>query len=75
MLGRGQPRHGEKLKRNSGMSLTGEVLDAINELPQIQSGEWTKSYLAEQLWRNYLGLPTGYNTVDLELIAQGKIIV
>jgi hypothetical protein len=42
--------------------------------PQVTSGEWSKSYLAEQLWRCYLGLPSDYDWSDLDLIAKKQIL-
>lgn len=33
-----------------------------------------KSYLAEQLWRNYLGLDSDYDWSDLDLIAKQQIV-
>jgi len=71
---KGKPRHGATLKKNAGHALSGEVLDAIAELPQIKSKKWSKSYLAEQLWRNYLGSPSDFSQKDLNKIVQGLII-
>jgi hypothetical protein len=73
-LKKGKPRHGATIKKNCGQALSIEVIDAINNLPQIKSKDWSKSYLAEQLWRNYLGLPSDFNKDDLEIIAQGRIL-
>jgi hypothetical protein len=72
---KGKPRHGFSLKKNCGHALSEEVLNAIAELPQVKSKEWSKSYLSEQLWRIFLGLPSDYNVSDLERIKDGKIIV
>jgi hypothetical protein len=72
---KGKPRHGATIKKNCGHALSEEVLDAIAQLPQIKTREWSKSYLAEQIWRNYLGLPSKFNKADLEQIAQGRILV
>jgi len=71
---KGKPRHGATLKKNAGHGLSQEVLEALASLPQIKSGKWSKSYLAEQLWRNFLGLPVDYDKNDLQKIADGKII-
>lgn len=70
----GKPKHGEELKRNAGHALTGEVLKAIDELPQVKSKEWSESYLSEQLWRNFLGLPADYNWADLQAISAKNIV-
>ena len=56
-----------------GEPLSPEVVDAIATLPQVSSGEWSRSYLVEQLLRNYLGLPADYEWSDLELIASKRI--
>lgn len=61
-------------KRNAGHALSLEVIEAIANLPQIKSQEWSKSYLAEQLWRNYLNMPADYSSADLEIIAKGHIL-
>ena len=70
----GSPAKAKHPKRNAGHALPTDLLDAIDQLPQLTSGEWSESYLAEQLWRNFLGLPADYSQADLELIAKGHII-
>lgn len=60
--------------KNAGIALTQEVRDALSGLPQIKSGEWSKSYFVEQLIRIQLGLPAHYDRSDLELIAKGQIV-
>ena len=70
----GKPACGQNLSKNAGHALTQEVREAIQGLPQISEKEWSKSYLAEQLWRNYLGLPADYDWADLEQIADGNIL-
>lgn len=70
----GSPAKTANPKRNAGHALSPQVINAIAELPQVKSGEWSKSYLAEQLWRNFLGLPADYDWTDLQLIAKGKIV-
>ena len=70
----GSPNKASKPKRNAGHALSPEVLEAIAALPQVQKSEWSKSYLAEQLWRCYLKMPSDYNWDDLMLIAQGATL-
>ena len=70
----GSPAKAENPKRNAGHGLSVEVIEAIAALPQIKSGEWSKSYLSEQLWRNYLGLASDYELSDLDLIVEGAIV-
>jgi hypothetical protein len=70
----GSPAKAENTAKNAGHSLSQEVRDAISSLPQVTSGEWSKSYLAEQLWRNYLGLPADFDWDDLGVVARGNII-
>lgn len=73
-LSDGSPARATHPKRNAGIALSAELLDAIANLPQIQSGEWSKSYLVEQLGRLWLNLPADYDNADLSLIANGEII-
>lgn len=61
-------------KRNAGVSLSPEVIEKLSALPAVTCGEWSKSYLIEQLLRNYLGMPADYNWFDLHLISQGRIV-
>lgn len=70
----GVPAKSDNPKRNANHALSGEVIDEIAKLPQVQSGEWSKSYLAEQLWRRYLGMPSDYEWSDLDLIAKGRVV-
>lgn len=70
----GEPAKVSNPKRNAGHALSPEVLDAIASLPQITSGEWSKSYLAEQLWRNFLKLPADYDWGDLDLVALRHVV-
>jgi hypothetical protein len=70
----GSPNKSDNPKRNAGHALSPEVLDAIDALPQVLKKEWSESYLAEQLWRCYLGKPSDYSWDDLMLIAQGHIV-
>ena len=70
----GTPARSPFPKRNAGHALSPEVIEAIANLPQVRSGEWSKSYLAEQLWRNFLKLPADYNWGDLDLVAINHII-
>jgi hypothetical protein len=60
---------------SAGHSLSPEVREKIASLPQVASSEWSKSYLAEQVWRNFLGLPSDYDAADLEMVRNGNIIV
>lgn len=70
----GSPNKSPNPKISVSHALTKEVVEAIAKLPQIQSREWSKSYLAEQLWRNYLGLSSDYSVSDLDLISKGEVI-
>jgi hypothetical protein len=70
----GSPAKSSNPKRNAGHALSAEVIAAIDALPQVQSGEWSKSYLAEQLWRNFLKMPADYDWGDLDLVAIHHII-
>ena len=70
----GTPSIAPNPKRNAGHALSGEVIEAIAQLPQVQSGTWSKSYLAEQVWRNFLGLPADYDSGDLEIVRMRHII-
>jgi hypothetical protein len=70
----GSPARAGNNAKNAGHALSEEVREAIASLPQITSCEWSKSYLAEQVWRNFLGLPSDYSWADLRLIAEGKVI-
>jgi len=64
----------ESVSKNAGHALSQEVRDAIAALPQVESKEWSKSYLAEQVWRNYLGLQPDYDLADITMIAKGHIV-
>lgn len=70
----GSPNKTSNPKKNAGHALSQEVIDAIANLPQVQSGEWSKSYLAEQLWRNFLGISADYGWSDLMLISKKQIV-
>lgn len=63
---RGQPRRGEEVAKNLGVSVAGEVNTRIQEVAQRQ--KWSKSYLVEQILRVYLGLPSDYTWEDLQLV-------
>lgn len=63
---RGQPRRGEEVAKNLGVSVAGEVNARIQEVAQRQ--KWSKSYLVEQILRVYLGLPSDYTWEDLQLV-------
>ena len=70
----GRSAKAESVSKNAGHALSQEVRDAIAALPQIKDKEWSKSYLAEQLWRNYLGLTVDYDLADLAMIAKAHIV-
>jgi predicted DNA-binding protein len=72
-LRRGKPRHQATIKKNAGISLSIELIEALNNLPQVQS-EWSKSYLVEQILRNYLNLPSDFDWDDLVRVARGRVI-
>ena len=68
----------------SRLDLTPEVLDAIKQLPQIDPNHelkttdddrWSIAYFVDQVLRNQLGLPSDYDTCDLELVLARKIVV
>lgn len=70
---------GSSLKKNAGLSLSEELLQAIADLPQIKTPEdqdgWSKSYFVEQVLRNALGMPADYSHEDIAAIGSGSIIV
>lgn len=68
---RGQPKRGEKTAKNLGVSVAGEVSDSLKELALKQG--WSKSYLVEQILRNYLDLPADYTWTDLQLAKLGLL--
>jgi hypothetical protein len=70
----GDPAKVPNPKRNAGHGLSPEVIEAIADLPQISTGEWSVSSLAEQLWRNYLGMPADFTEAELKTIANRNII-
>jgi hypothetical protein len=70
----GSPARATSTAKNAGHALSQEVRETIAALPQVISGEWSKSYLAEQVWRNFLNLPSDYDESDLNLVSQGKVI-
>lgn len=70
----GRGRRSPNKAKAVGVSLSQEVRDAIAELPQFKSGQWSRSYWIEQLIRNNLGMPADYSQSDLELIANKQII-
>jgi hypothetical protein len=51
-----------------------EVLEAIDSLPQITSGEWSRSYLLNQLVANWLGLPADYEWSDLDIVQKKGVV-
>jgi hypothetical protein len=63
---RGQPRRGEQPVKNLGVSVSGEVEAELKRIAKVQG--WTKSYLTEQILRNYLGYPSDYSWNDLQLV-------
>ena len=70
----GEMNRSSNPSQNAGIALTKEVRDAIASLPQIKSGEWSKSYLTEQIYRNLLGLSADYTLTDLDVVFNGKIL-
>ena len=68
---RGQPQRGMQPASNLGASVAGEVNDALKELAKKQG--WSKSYLVEQILRNYLDLPADYTWSDLQLVKLGLL--
>jgi hypothetical protein len=66
----GLPAKSKSPKRNAGVALSQEVIDAIAKVPEIESNEWSRSYLVEQLLRNYLGLPADLSlTITTEVVS------
>lgn len=72
-LKNGRPRTYKYPKKNAGLSLSPEVLEALKNLPQVKQ-EWTKSYLVEQILRNFLSLPADYDWSDLKRVSVGRVI-
>jgi hypothetical protein len=57
-----------------GITFRPEILDAIDALPQVLSGEWSRSYLLNQLAANWLNLPTDYEWSDLDIVRDGGVV-
>lgn len=70
----GGGRRSSKKSIVKGVSFRPEILEAIDSLPQIVSGEWSRSYLLNQLSANWLGLRSDYEWSDLDLIKQGHTL-
>jgi hypothetical protein len=70
-LSGGEASRTDDPKANAGWAVKRSVKNAIAEIPQVQSGEWSQSYLVEQVLLNYLSLPADYSWEDLRLIAKG----
>lgn len=70
----GSPAKSSNPRKNAGLSLSSELIEAIATLPQVSSGEWSKSYLVEQVLRVCLGLDSYYEASDLDLVSQGRIV-
>lgn len=77
-----RPRMGTYNRRNAGLSLSEEVIKALDNLHQVKTPVseegWTRSYLVEQVLRNWLNradIPADYDWDDLERLRQGRLIV
>jgi len=57
-----------------GITFRPEILEAIDQLPQVLSGEWSRSYLLNQLAANWLGLPSDYEWSDLDIVKSGGVV-
>ena len=75
-----RPRLGTYNRRNAGLSLSEELIAALDRIPQVSTpvaeGGWTRSYLVEQILRNWLNhseIPVDYDQDDLERVRQGRI--
>jgi hypothetical protein len=49
-------------------------VEAIANLPQVQSGEWSEAYVSELVLRNWLGLPADYDEADLAIVKNGGLV-
>lgn len=55
-------------------TLSPEVVEALSNLPQVNSKTWSRSYLVEQILRIALNLPAEYSPEDLAVIVKGAIV-
>lgn len=63
-----------RLRLNVGVSFDPSVMAAIDALPQVISGEWSRSYLINQLAANWLNLPSDYEWSDLDIVRKGGVV-
>jgi hypothetical protein len=79
-LNQGGRQLGGKGRRSSqrsivtGIAFRPEVLKTIDMLPQVLSGEWSRSYLLNQLVANWLNLPSDYEWSDLDIVRDGGVV-
>lgn len=70
-LKRGHPQRGQQKSANLGVSVPGEVKDALQALADREGIK--RSYLVEQLLRVYLEMPSDYDWNDLQLLKLGRL--
>jgi hypothetical protein len=70
----GRCKRSPRKKQVVGVSFDPLVIAAIDQLPQIISGEWSRSYLLNQLAANWLSLPADYEWSDLDIVKGGGIV-
>lgn len=68
----GQPRHYKLPKTTMGIGVSVELLEEIDSLPQLKV--ISKSYLVEQILRQFLGMPTDYSDEEMARISQKEIV-
>lgn len=61
-------------KRVKSVTLSEELIEAIANLPQVKSKEWSFSYACEMLLRNRLEMPADYDDGDIALVLKGAIL-
>ncbi len=57
-----------------GIAFQPEVLEAIDKLPQVLCGEWSRSYLINQLAANWLEIPSDYAWSDLDIVKREGVV-
>lgn len=70
----GRCKRSPKKKRVVGVSFDPKVIATIDSLPQVTSGEWSRSYLLNQLAANWLSIPTDYEWSDLDIVRKGGVV-
>jgi hypothetical protein len=72
--GEGRRSPQEKKIVPTSVGFTSAIVAALDELPQVKCGEWSRSYLISQIILNWLRIEADYNDADLELIRKGHVV-